>query len=668
MKLRAGELEKLTGPKKIITPEEGRHKPKPERRMRFPRLSAFAIALLASISAMKDARADEPASPPAATAPAEAQSNPQQGTSSQYERSEDAPTNLDTSSYAEQENEQQPEDRLFFSNFEFEPLGEPRSIYDDPQSQLFSPILVSPRTRGITDNDWNMGGALFFTEAGGGPLVHTEYRNVFYGRAGNIWINGLAVPFGGILVTPEANVWRFGFRYFGTLYGVGNLPSYLFSAHTAAFKFSFPFSLDSSHDYRKLRLNFGMSGGGAFDYPNFMDYHFNMVPGISLRLSGYPDSRFSYALYGLSTFYFCAPTPPETAYIGRFEPFFQHAEVGFTAKIFQDFNIGAFAQFGGLDNIYALRGSWEWDINNQVRGLLFVELGADHSTGPFESVFGPFLNIGARITYGGEHMNSTNSSSYSNRGDFTTEDAEIIIPGRGSGLYGFGRSGDASWDIPINRAKSRLLSSSSFDDFAASYADASFDEKLKVGQFLTAFLGQVAYANGVPEALFNGDILNSELERVASASLDDILTWMQSYMTWYNSHSSGDQMPNELRSGIAVCSGIHWLAARFFAQNGIDAAAVGGINTDGGPHVVTVIRNEGRYILIDYGKLYQANDFRSVLREYGRARGIPSFRVYVFGPDHFVGVERTAEGRLMEAVIGLDNEQITRGYVLGIEQ
>lgn len=666
MKLRAGELEKLTGPRKIITPEEARHKkPEPERRIRFPRLSAFTIALLASISAMKEARADEP-NPPAATAPAEAQSNPQQETSNPYERPGDAPTNPDTSPYSNQENEQPPDDRLLFTNFEFEPMGTPRSLYDDPAARLILPEGLV-RSRGISNNDWDMGGALIGNEAGMGLRAHASWRDIITMDAGNIWLNGVAIPYGGFAASGEVNAWRFGLRGFANAHGVGNLPSYFFASLAAALKFSFPFQLDSSNDSRTLRLNLGMTGGGAFDAPNFMDYHFNMVPGISLRLSGYPDSRFSYALYGLSTFYFCAPMPQQTAYIGFFEPFFQHAEVGFTARIFQDFNLGAFAQFGGLDNIYAFRGSWDWDINDQVRGLLFLELGADHSTGPFESVFGPFLAIGARITYGGEHMNSTNSSSYSNHGDFTTEDAEIIIPGSGSGLYGFGRSGDASWDIPINRAKSRILSSSSFDDFAASYADASFEEKLKVGQFLTAFLGQVAYANGVPEALFNGDIFSSELERVASASLDDIMSWMQSYITWYNSHSSGDQMPDELQSGIAVCAGIHWLAARFFAENGIDAAAVGGINTDGGPHVVTVIRNEGKYILIDYGKLYQANDFRSVLREYGRARGIPSFRVYVFGPDHFVGVERTAEGRLVEAVMGLDNEQITRGYVLGIE-
>lgn len=635
-------------------------------RRKFSVLMLAAGIGTAALLAGKAAYAQETGTRPVPTETAPPRENPE--SRSPYERPEDAPTNPDASPYTEEENALPPEpgERLIYTNFEFQPLGIPRSAYDDSQSQLFSPAQISPRS-GISDNSWDMGGALISNEAGMGIRAHASYRDLASIIGGNVWLNGIAVPFGGIIVTPEVNFWRFGLKYFGTLNGVGNLPSYLFSSHAAAFRFSYPFQLDSSNETRALKLSLGMSGGGAFDYPNFMDYHFNMVPGISLRLNGYPDSRFSYALYALSTFYFCAPTPPETAYIGRFEPFFQHAEVGFTARIFQDFNIGAFAQFGGLDNVYAFRGSWDWNVNNLVHGILFLELGADHSTGPFEDVFGPFLAIGARITYGGEHMNSTNTSSYSNRGDFTTEDAQIIIPGRGSGLYGFGRSGDASWDVPINQAKSRILSSSSFEEFAASYKDASFEEKLKVAQFLTAFLGQVAYANGVPEALFNGDIFNSELERVASASLDDMLSWMQSYISWYNSHSPSDPLPEELKNGIAVCAGIHWLAARFFAENGIDAAAVGGINTSGGPHVVTVIRNEGKYILIDYGNIYQANDFRSVLREYGRARGIPSFRVYVFGPDHFVGVERTAEGRLMEAVIGLDNEQITRGWVLGAE-
>lgn len=670
MKLKAGELEKLTNPKKIITPEEARHmKPGPERRMRFPRLSAFAIAALASMAAMKgkSALADTPANPPAATAPASAGQNPPAGNPDPYARPENAPTNPDTSPYPGQENVQPPEDRIFFTNFSLQPMGEPRSIYDDSAPGIILPEGLM-RSRGISNNEWDMGGALIGNEAGMAVRAHASWRDIITMDAGNIWLNGVAVPFGGFAASGEINAWRFGLRGFANLHGAGGLPSYLFTSLSAAFKFSFPFQLDSSNESRILRLNLGMAGGGAFDYPNFMDYHFNMVPGLSLRLDGYPDSRFSYALYGLSTFYFCAPTPPETASAAHFQPFFQHAEVGFNARIFQDFNLGAFAQFGGLDNIYAFRGSWNWDINGRARGLLFLELGADHHTGPFEDVFGPFLLIGARITYGGEHMNSTNASSYSNHGDFTRQGAGTIIAASSPGVYGFGRSGDPSWDVPINRAKSRILSSSGFDDFASSYADAPFDEKLRVARFLTAFLGQVAYANGATEALFSGDLFADEVERIASASLDDIMGWMREYITWYNSRGSGDQMPENLRDGIAICAGIHWLAAKFFSQNGVDAAAVGGVNTDGGPHVVTVIRNEeGRYVLIDYGKVYEADSFRSVLREYGRARGIPSFRVYVFGPDHFVGVERTAEGRLMEAVMGLDNEQITRGYVLGIE-
>lgn len=666
MKLKAGELEKITGSRKIITPEEARHmKPAPERRMRFPRLSAFAIALLASISAIKgkEARADEPASPAASAQ--EENSGQVSDSPSQYERPSDAPENPATPPNPALMDEQALQERLFFTNFEFQPLGTPRSSYDDPQTQLFSPAGISPRAGEISKNDWDMGGALISNEAGMGIRAHASWRDIIHIIGGNAWLNGLAVPFGGVLASPEANIWRFSFRYFGTLNGVGNLPSYLFSAHTLAFRFSFPFQLDSSDESRMLRLNLGMSGGGAFDYPNFMDYHFNMVPGLSLRLDGYPDSRFSYALYALSTFPFCAPTPQETAYIGKFQPFFQHAEVGFNARIFQDFNLGAFAQFGGIDNVYAFRGSWNWNVGDSVKGILFLELGADHRTGPFEEVFGPFLGIGARITYGGESMNSTNTSSYSNRGNFNLQNGTNVP--LDPALRMFGRSGDASWDDTINLAKNRILSSSSFDEFASSYAGASFEEKLKVAKFLTAFLGQFAYAHGVPDALFSGDIFNPELERVASASLDDILAWMRFYIGWQNTHGSGEPLPDELKNGIAVCAGIHWLAAKFFAQNGIPAAAVGGINTDGGPHVVTVARHDGEYILVDYGREYRNRDFWSLIRQYGMERGVPTFRLYLFGPDFFDGVALTPEGRLMEAIIGLDNEQITRGYILGVE-
>lgn len=564
-----------------------------------------------------------------------------------------------------------PGDRLFYANFLDlqRAVGQPRSTYDgDPASP--SPLLdLAMLRRQMHANDWNMGGGIVGNEAGTGLVAHVSWRDILALRGGNIWMHEQALPFGGLLVSPELNLWRFKLAYLGTLTGVGNLPTEgtgsLFSAHTGALSFSYPIPLNSLDPAKILDVTAAAVGGGNFSWPTFMDIYFNFLAGVSMRLRGYPDSGFSYSIYAFPVFYAGTDNPQETAYIGRYTLKFQRAEVGFQARIFQDYLIGAFADIGGLNNQYGLRGIWEWVISDQVSGRLWIAGGITQWIEPFAGRIGPYITLGASVTYGGEHMDSTNTSSYDHQQDASRRPSALDSAYGHAGIHGFGSSGDATWDVIVNRAKSRISNSSSFRDFADSYSGTSPQELINTARFLGAFLGDEAYANGVQDALMNSRIFDSELQRVAGAGLDDIFLWMQQFIDWRSTH--GDEpLPDDLRGGIAVCAGIHWFIAEFFRSNGMDALVAGGINTPNGPHVVTLLRYGSEVMLFDYGDTYTGRDIDEVIRDYGEHKGVPNFVIYLFGPNGLEGIYITSEGRLINMTMGLDNEAIMR-RLLGIE-
>ncbi|MCX6768728.1 MAG: hypothetical protein NTY83_02715, partial [Candidatus Micrarchaeota archaeon] len=659
MKLKAGELAKITAPR-IITPEEARRtKPEPERRARFPRLSALTIALLASISAMKErnARADEPTNPPAATQPADAQpapAAPAQGSTPECERTpegecrEPSPLIL-------------PGDVLFRANFlDFQPMGISGSTYEDRTTAPSLLVDIAGQERTVRlDNDFSLGGSILGNPVGTAVFASAAYRDLIRIRGGNIWFYDMPTPFGTLLVTPQVDLWRFKLKYLGTLTGMYNMPSYLYSSHSAALGFAYPFQLDSSDESRRLWLRFGAVGGGSLAYPKWDDIYFNLTTGLSLQLAGYPRNGFDYLLYAMATFYAASEFPMGTLYIGNYDLFFQRTEFGFQARIFDNYTLLAFAGIGTINNQYGIRGTWTWNVSDTVQADLWASGGITQWSNPFDGAFSfngkidPLVMLGARVVYGGENLNSENTSSYTHDQDASVNSANM--EDRGNYL------GDASW----NRAKARILTSDSFEDFASSYSGENPDEIIRTAHFLAAFLGDEAYAIDAMEAAFNLRIFDPEVQRVANADLDNIFLWMQAYVNWRAGHGDAP-LPEDLQRGIAVCAGIHWFVAEFLHANGVESLAIS-INSRGGPHVVTAyMGTDGMVHINDYGDDHRGRTFAEAIHGYGIAKGAITENVQIYLPGYgYVGTYTTPEGDLLHQVVGIDNERVLREFILG---
>ncbi|MBD3210769.1 hypothetical protein GF318_05290 [Candidatus Micrarchaeota archaeon] len=574
------------------------------------------------------------------------------------------------------EEERQPEEGqgIFSHNLSLEPMRCTSEEVGDPALSA-SPNLVDirGRCREISlDNDWDMGGNIYGNEAGNAVFGSVRFRDLARFDGGNVWFGELAVPFARLYIRPEINLWRFRLAYYGSLAFAGNLPSYLYTSHSAGLGFSYPISVDSSDSSRRLWIRTGIVGGGALSYPAFDDMYYNLVTGLSIQLTGYPDSRFDYTVYGMGTFFAAADNPIKTAYIGYYEPQFQSAEVGAQARIFDDFTLRFFTELGMLNRRYAMRGTWTVEFSDAVSADFWAAGGATHwHHGFFNNRVDPLVMLGATIVVGGEHMNSTNTSRYEHLQNGGVSYAETDFPDEQNyGPYGYGIAGEPVWDSSISEAKRRILEHGGFEDFVHSYRNDSEEEVIRSGRFLLAFIQQVAYAHDAVDSLYNADLFSSEVVRVASANNQTIYNFLRGTIDHYEANGLGAPLPEHLRNGIAVCAGAHWLVGNLFQQNGIDTLVLGGISTPRGMHVIAASRFEDRTTLFDWGNTYTggADRLDELIRFYGREHGSPTWQIQVFDPSRgrLVGTMVLSEGRLWHQVTGIDNGDILRREFLNI--
>lgn len=589
------------------------------------------------------------------------------------EAAEENKATIDATAEEEVDISAQTEQKVFYHNFSLDPQSKARSEYEDPALSA-SPNLVdvSGKRRKVNlDNNWDLGGNILGNEAGTSVFGSVRFRDLARFDGGEMSYYGQhMMPFARLYVRPEVNLWRFKAAYYGSLATAGNLPSWLYTSHSVGLGYSQPIPLDRNKDYRKFRIRLGTVGGGALSYPAFDDLYYNLAAGMSLQLAGYPDGRFDYLIYGMPAFYAAASDPMKTSYIMYYKPRFQNVEFGAQARIFDDYTLRAFADILGPYNRYGLRGTWTVDISDSVEGDLWAAGGVTHWDKLLGNRVDPMVMVGARIVWGGKSINSTNTSRYEHlqRGGVTF--AETHFPdSEHPGPYGFGRSGDPSWDVPVKQAKQRITNASSFGAFKSSYRNASDDDKIMAARFLGAFMVQVAYANDAKDALYDADMFNPEVKKIAAATNETIFNYVQQYVDWYSSHGPNAEMPAHLKSGIAMCGGIHWIMADFLDSNGIPTV-VATVNTPKGPHFVAISQTSDRTMLFDYGSLYETGPdaVDETLRFYGRNNGAPTFQSQIFGPGGgYKYTIVTSEGRLLHQTMGIVNEEVLKRDFLGVK-
>jgi hypothetical protein len=404
-----------------------------------------------------------------------------------------------------------------------------------------------------------------------------------------------------------------------------------------------------------------MGAGGAVSFPAYDDMYMSLVVGASLEHKKYG------ILYVLPTFYFAAENPVKTAYVGNYMPRLQELEFGVQGRLWE-YTATPFVRIGPLKNSYAIRLTRSINFSPNVGGDIGIGGGLTDWKAELGGRKDVFAMAFATIVIGGRYVNSTNRARYEHFQAGGVPQAEIEIPtSQNPGPYGFGRSGDATVDAQINQAKERLLGASTFGDFAGSYKGAPTSDIIMAARFIGAFMGQVAYANDAWKAMTSFGFFDSEVKRIASAKNEDMLSYLKRYVDWYNTHNPNEQLPDDLKKGIAVCAGMHSLVGDFLRANGIPAI-VASVNTRGGPHVIAIGKFPDKTVLFDYGDLFTTppKTFDQMLRLYGQQRQAPIFQSQLFGGKGYLGTYVTPEGRLLHETQGIYMPRFVLREFLGV--
>ncbi|MCP4648206.1 MAG: hypothetical protein GY852_10835 [bacterium] len=538
------------------------------------------------------------------------------------------------------------------------------SSYDDPLLGPFQDAneMGGERRTIKLDSPIDLGINFLANEAGEAVFGAFRYRNLVRMDLGALSFRGPLAPFARVMLRPEITIWRLKGAYYGSAAFMGNMASWVYSSHSVGLGYSQPMG-------ENFRLRMGGIIGGALSYPAYDDTYVNFSVGISAEIAK------TLLLYGVPTFYFSATDPIKTAYIGHYEPKIQDVETGAQVMLGQ-YSIRGFANIGLMDNLnygiynrYGFRGTRTVSVRGKARDAdldIWFSLGMTHWSPQLGGRIDPLVMVGINAIIGGKNFNSTNTAEYSHMQDGSIEFAETDIPDRDHpGPYGFGRSGDPHYDVPINEMKERMVNASSFEEFKNSYGHLSEDEVILRTRFLGAFMQQVAYANNAYASMTNGNIFDPEIKRIADSSNEDIFQYLQQYVDWYQNNSG--PMPENLKNGIAVCAGIHWLMAEFMRANGVDAIVMS-VNTPNGMHVITAGQLNDKTVLLDYGNTYEtpAGTLDQALRFYGWNNGAPTFQSQFFGKDGYMGTYVTSEGRLLHRTVGLDNPDLLKKDFLGV--
>ncbi|NYZ74280.1 hypothetical protein H0O00_03995 [Candidatus Micrarchaeota archaeon] len=558
----------------------------------------------------------------------------------------------------------QTKDQIFSHNLLFSIDRTKDTSYTDPSlSPYLTNVDISGKHRKMSlNNSFDFGAKLDVNEAGSAFSPSIRYRDLVEVDPGVMWFTPKAqtVLFGRLLVRPEINVWRFKGVYYGSVALLGNMPSSVYHSHSVGLGYSQPIGKD-------FRLRIGGVIGGALSHPAWDDVYLNFSTGISGEIHK------MVLLYLMPTFYFAANDPMKTAYIGYYWPKIQDIEAGiqvtkdqWTGRLYGDF--GLIGNNYGIYDRYGVRGTRTMSINNQADIDVWGSIGATRWSPQLGGRWDPALMVGATVVFGGKYVNSTNTLNFSHLQTGGTQFAETEFPTvEDPGPYGFGRSGNAAYDVPINETKNRILNSTSFAQFKNSYHAASEEEVILRARFLGAFMQQVAYANDAYDALTTGGFFDSEVKRIAKADHEEIFRYIKEYVSWYENHSVKEKMPDSLKKGIAVCAGIGELQAEYMRANGVDAIVMS-VNTPKGPHVITAAQMKDRTMLLDYGNMYSTPEgtLDQTLRFYGQNRQAPVFQSQFFNGKGYMGTYLTSEGRLLHGAVGLENPELLKKDFLGV--
>lgn len=496
------------------------------------------------------------------------------------------------------------------------------------------------------DSDINLGGHFASNETGAAVSGIADYKGMVGLNFGYLsYYGGVQTPFLLFKATPNIDINGFKLYYNGSLM-FARINSFLYTYQGVGVGYN----AKLPHD---LKLNFGATAGGALGYPKFDNIHFKMMFGTSF---GWKDNV---TVYGIVETYFAADTAIKTSYALNYRPKFQSVEAGFVGKYKRVFGV-VFAKYDVIQSIYGAKAGATIEFTDRVVGNLWMGGGVSRYTNELAGTLNFMLLAGLRVNIK-SYINTDWQMSHEQYGPGGTPMLPVIDS---PPYYGEITPYDS-------QAKSNVIGIDNFEDFSESYSDASKEELMATARWLSRTIEQIGYDLKSMDDLMQMKFFSPRIQWIADTSYQDIYHYTHAYLTLMEVYGSYDNIPEDLRnqlgSGIAMCTGIHSLTAKFLNDNGIHAIAAS-VNAPGGGHVITLGMTKDNTFIIDYGDYYETdpNSMAKILETYAIFNGIPTFYSQMFGDKGYIGTYKTDAARLLEKVMENDQEDHMKSFILAI--
>ncbi len=551
------------------------------------------------------------------------------------------------------------------------PEAESQPEYNDPATSSMPNVsMTGSRWDGISlDHHWDAGAKVYANSAFQSYSLelnrtfsqNSMWRETYFGAGTGAMMTGdLQHPFGTLSAKPKLTLgsekWNVNLLYYGRYtYTTMNSDHYVYQGLGAGF------SGYLAHGFRLRAAGFA-AGGISSKYD---ELYGSGTGGLSLAWGRRPKlNDEAFLAYGMVTSYLAAPTAHEVLWIPSYRPRFQEVEVGAQVKI-EEYSGRIFSIFGTLNTEVGIRAGRGWEF--EKAGLdVFGGIGVNQWYGFLGGTTDATFNMGLRVTFGGENVNSTVAAEVEHR---RLRGMSGGLPDyRNPGVFGFGRSGIAEYDDNYADLKQRMGEHSNLTDFAASYRDAPLEQKIMTLRQMYAYYGQEGYMRGAWQAMNDADFFDEEVERNSKQDAEAGYDWMRAAMEWRETHNG--PLPPNLARGAGTCAnaaGMIVVAGRAMNLPGV----VRSVNTQDGPHTVAVFTLPDRDILMDWGNTIvgDAGSQSRLITQYGQLAAAPTLNSQLFRiPPHsapntapqYVGTEETEEGRGVHKTIGIRSQDEAR--------
>lgn len=498
------------------------------------------------------------------------------------------------------------------------------------------------------ESKWKLGGEFASNETGASVSASADMFDDMVGaNLGYLsYYGGVQTPFAMFKGTPHGDFKGFKIFYNGSFL-FAKVNSWMYTYQMAGMGYNAELPND-------FKLNFGVIAGGALSYPQFDNIHFKMNWGISTVW------RDNIAVYGIVETYFAADSAIKASNVLDYGIKFQSVEAGVVGKYKKIFGV-AFAKYDVIQSIYGGKVGATLEFNDQVTGHLWMGGGVSRYTDYLAGTLNFMLLAGMKID-----IKSTINTEWK-------MSHEQYGPGGVPMLPTINNPEDYEPIGPHDaEAEARVKSIENFSDFSLSYSGASEDEKIAAARWLSRTIGWWGYNFDTMNDLYKMDFFSSNVQWLADTTYQDIYKYTHDLLSLLDVYGTWSNIPANIRTyyenGIAMCSGIHSLTAKFLDDNGIHSLAVA-VSSPGGPHVVTLGMAKDMTFIIDYGDWYETEpkSMAGILSAYARFNNAPTFYSQMFHPvDEYIGTYTTDEARLLEKVMDADQNTWMKSFILDL--